>query len=149
MRTLSYLPLVFITFSLFISCSRKCLSIKEYDNSVLCSCKKVKGNDSIAKQIENYRYSVTNQMAYYSYCPLLMSKKNKVGIYQYWTGGVHTHRNNFFIYDSEKIIYIKSDNFDTMKSFLKEKNFNDKQIEKVILKIRKCNDANKNVGDKF
>ena len=140
---------LFISFSIFISCSRKCISIISHGDAILCNCRNVYGRDSIAKQIASYQDSITHTNAFYAYCPILFSKKNKVGVYQYWTGGVHTHRDNFFLYDGNKITFIKSDDFGAIKSFLQKNSFDDKSIEKAILKIKKCIDANKNVGDSF
>lgn len=141
--------LILLTIS-FFSCTVYNKRCKNYHKefSVICNCKNINSNDSIANEIKKY----TNDNCdgcYYYYCPILFNKKNKVGIYQYWKMATHNHSNNFFLYDSEKITYIKSNNFETIKSFLQKNNFSNKQIEKTISKIKECNEKNKNTGDRF
>ena len=121
---------IFLLSAFSYSCSRQCRQFREYGDLVQCNCRDIHSRDSISARIKSHQDSITPYKAHYGYCPILINKKTRVGIYQYWTGGDHTPKNNFFAYDGYALIYLKSDDMEDIKSFLKKNNFNDKEIEK-------------------
>lgn len=111
-----------------------------YDKKkVICNCFHVKKNGVFENEIREL--SNKNYLDYV-YCPIL-TKKEGVGVYQYWAVKFNVSTANFFMYNGEKIELIKEFDFEIIKAFLKQNNFKENKIEKLKERINKCIEANK------
>jgi len=119
------------------------------DGLRVCNCKKALTGDSIAKRIESHQHDILRQDSEYAYCPVISKKGNNFAIIQFWTGGSHTRKDNFLLYDTGKMIFVMSSDFEKMRSFLVQGGFKNKDIEQTLSRIKKCIAVNDKVTDSF
>lgn len=148
-KIISYCLIGFVVIMGIYSCSSKCTIISGRHKLVFnkgelaCKCNSINERDSITLMIARK----TGKETRYSYCPIIVND-NTVGVFQYWSIAIHANTANFFLFDGKSIMNYKA-SISEIETFLKDENFNKKEIDQALGKIKTCIAKDGNNSDSF